>query len=174
MASIDSAVARGSRVYVDRPGFTARHAKTLAGTRSALFSLFVAAALVFVVELVVRQSMTDTVAYFLDPMRPALTTVGAFFLILLAIDGIFGREHKSAVVMAPLAVIPAVICQQKQVFLSDPLYPTDFLFGRQIMELMPVLVKDRPWTAVGIAVGLVAGSSRSPSCCVLPGGTSPS
>ncbi|MCK3777368.1 LTA synthase family protein [Ensifer sesbaniae] len=157
MASIDSAVARGSRVYVDRPGFTARHAKTLAGTRSALFSLFVAAALVFVVELVVRQSMTDTVAYFLDPMRPALTTVGAFFLILLAIDGIFGREHKSAVVMAPLAVIPAVICQQKQVFLSDPLYPTDFLFGRQIMELMPVLVKDRPWTAVGIAVGLVAG-----------------
>ncbi|WVT75009.1 LTA synthase family protein [Sinorhizobium chiapasense] len=157
MASINSAVARGSRVYVDRPGFTARHAKTLAGTRSALFSLFFAAALVFVVELVVRQSMSDTVAYFLDPMRPALTTVGAFFLVLLAIDGIFGREHKSAVVMAPLAIIPAVICQQKQVFLSDPLYPTDFLFGRQIMELMPVLVKDRPWTAVGIAVGLVAG-----------------
>ncbi|WP_429815656.1 LTA synthase family protein [Ensifer sp. B1-9] len=157
MASIDSAVARGSRVYVDRPGFTARHAKTLAGARSALFSLFFAAALVFVVELVVRQSMSDTVAYFLDPMRPALTTVGAFFLVLLAIDGILGREHKSAVVMAPLAIIPAVICQQKQVFLSDPLYPTDFLFGRQIMELMPVLVKDRPWTAVGIAVGLVAG-----------------
>jgi len=157
LASIDSAVARGSRVYVDRPGFTARHAKTLAGARSALFSLFFAAALVFVVELVVRQSMSDTVAYFLDPMRPALTTVGAFFLVLLAIDGILGREHKSAVVMAPLAIIPAVICQQKQVFLSDPLYPTDFLFGRQIMELMPVLVKDRPWTAVGIAVGLVAG-----------------
>lgn len=156
LASIDSAVARGSRVYVDRPGFTARHAKTLAATRSALFSLFVAAALVFAVELIVRQSMADTLAYMLDPTRPALTTVGAFFLLLLAVDGIFGREHKSAVVIAPLAIIPAVVCQQKQVFLSDPLYPTDFLFGRQIMELMPVLVKDRPWTAVGIVVGLIA------------------
>ncbi len=156
LASIDSAVARGSRVYVDRPGFAARHAKTLAATRSALFSLFVAAALVFAVELIVRQSMADTLAYMLDPTRPALTTVGAFFLMLLAVDGIFGREHKSAVVIAPLAIIPAVVCQQKQVFLSDPLYPTDFLFGRQIMELMPVLVKDRPWTAVGIVVGLIA------------------
>lgn len=155
MAIIDSAVARASRVYVDRPGFTARHAKTLASTRRALFSLLVAAALVFVVELIVRQSMTETVAYMLDPKRPALTTIGAFFLILLAVDGIFGREHKSAVIAAPLAIIPAIICQQKQVFLSDPLYPTDFLFGRQIMELMPVLVKDRPWTAIGIAAGLV-------------------
>ncbi|MBZ7921889.1 LTA synthase family protein [Ensifer adhaerens] len=158
MASIDSAVARGSRVYVDRPGFTARHAKTLAATRSALFSLFVAASLVFVVELIVRQSLSDALAYMLDPTRPALTTVGAFFLIMLAVDGIFGREHKSAVVIAPLAIIPAVVCQQKQVFLSDPLYPTDFLFGRQIMELMPVLVKDRPWTAIGIAVGLIAAA----------------
>ncbi|WP_426289119.1 LTA synthase family protein [Ensifer adhaerens] len=156
MASIDSAVARGSRVYADRPGFAARHAKTLASTRSALFSLFVATALVFAVELIVRQSLTDTLSYVLDPTRPALTTIGIFFLILLAVDGIFGREHKSAVAIAPLALLPAVICQQKQVFLSDPLYPTDFLFGRQIMELMPVLVKDRPWTAVGIAVGLVA------------------
>ncbi|OKP71394.1 cation tolerance protein CutA [Ensifer adhaerens] len=156
LASIDSAVARGSRVYADRPGFAARHAKTLASTRSALFSLFVATALVFAVELIVRQSLTDTLSYVLDPTRPALTTIGIFFLILLAVDGIFGREHKSAVVIAPLALLPAVICQQKQVFLSDPLYPTDFLFGRQIMELMPVLVKDRPWTAVGIAVGLVA------------------
>ncbi len=156
LASIDSAVARRSRVYADRPGFAARHAKTLTSARSALFSLSIAAALVFAVELIVRQSMADTVAYFLDPTRPAWTTIGTFFLILLAIDGVFGREHKSGVVLAPLAIIPAIICQQKQVFLSDPLYPTDFLFGRQILELMPVLVKDRPWTAVGIVVGLVA------------------
>ncbi|MEK1945769.1 MAG: hypothetical protein AAAB36_09370, partial [Ensifer adhaerens] len=156
MANIDSAVARRSRVYAGRPGFAARHAKTLTSARSALFSLSIAAALVFAVELIVRQSMADTVAYFLDPTRPAWTTIGAFFLILLAIDGVFGREHKSAVVLAPLAIIPAIICQQKQVFLSDPLYPTDFLFGRQILELMPVLVKDRPWTAVGIVVGLIA------------------
>ncbi|WEX75971.1 LTA synthase family protein [Sinorhizobium numidicum] len=156
MASIDSAAAKRSQVYVDRLGFSARHAKTLAGTRSALFSLFMAAALVFTVEFIVRQSFSDTAAYFMDPMRPAWTTIAAFFLVMLALDAAFGREHKAALLVAPLAIVPAFICQQKQVFLSDPLYPTDFLFGRQIMELMPVLVKDRPWTAVGVVVGLIA------------------
>ncbi|AWI57401.1 hypothetical protein AB395_00001747 [Sinorhizobium fredii CCBAU 45436] len=155
LASIDSA-ARGSQVLVERPSFSARHAKTLAGTRSALFSLLMAMAIVFAVELIVRQSASETIAYFIDPMRPAWTTIAAFFLVMLALDALFGREHKGALLVAPLGIVPALICQQKQVFLSDPLYPTDFLFGRQIMELMPVLVKDRPWTAVGVVLGILA------------------
>lgn len=156
LASIDSAAARRSRTFIDRSGSAVRNAKALAGTRSALFSLFIAAALVFAIELIVRQSFGETVAYFTDPMRPAWTTVAVFFLFLLAVDALFGREHKAALLVVPLAILPAFISEQKQVFLSDPLYPTDFLFGRQIMELMPVLVKDRPWTAVAIVLGLIA------------------
>ncbi|RVP97444.1 LTA synthase family protein [Sinorhizobium meliloti] len=155
MARIDSAVS-SSQVYADGQGSSARYTRTLSGARSALFTLLIAAALVFTVELIVRWSLPDTVAYFTDPMRPAWTTVAVFFLAMLGVDALFGREHKAALLVAPLAVVPAFISQQKQVFLSDPLYPTDFLFGRQIMELMPVLVKDRPWTAVGVVAGLIA------------------
>ncbi len=155
MARIDSAVS-SSQVYADGQGSTARYTKTLSGARSALFTLLIAISLVFTVELIVRWSWPDTVAYFTDPMRPAWTTVAVFFLAMLGLDALFGREHKAALLIAPLAVVPAFISQQKQVFLSDPLYPTDFLFGRQIMELMPVLVKDRPWTAVGVVAGLIA------------------
>ncbi|WP_028000635.1 LTA synthase family protein [Sinorhizobium arboris] len=157
MARIDSAVS-SSQVYADGQGSSARYTRTLSGVRSALFTLLIAIALVFTVELIVRWSWPDTVAYFTDPMRPAWTTVAVFFLALLGVDALFGREHKAALLVAPLAVVPAFISQQKQVFLSDPLYPTDFLFGRQIMELMPVLVKDRPWTAVGIVAGLIAAT----------------
>ncbi|ASQ03869.1 LTA synthase family protein [Sinorhizobium meliloti WSM1022] len=155
MARIDSAVS-SSQVYADGESSSARYTRTLSGARSALFTLLIAIALVFTVELIVRWSWPDTVAYFADPMRPAWTTVAVFFLAMLGVDALFGREHKAALLIAPLAVVPAFISQQKQVFLSDPLYPTDFLFGRQIMELMPVLVKDRPWTAVGVVAGLIA------------------
>ena len=155
MARIDSAVS-SSQVYADGQGSSARYTRTLSGARSALFTLLIAIALVFTVELIVRWSLPETVAYFTDPMRPAWTTVAVFFLAMLGVDALFGREHKAALLVAPLAVVPAFISQQKQVFLSDPLYPTDFLFGRQIMELMPVLVKDRPWTAVGVVAGLIA------------------
>ena len=155
MARIDSAES-SSQVYADGQGSSARYTRTLSGDRSALFTLLIATALVFTVELIVRWSLPETVAYFTDPMRPAWTTVAVFFLAMLGVDALFGREHKAALLVAPLAVVPAFISQQKQVFLSDPLYPTDFLFGRQIMELMPVLVKDRPWTAVGVVAGLIA------------------
>ncbi|MCG5478765.1 MAG: LTA synthase family protein [Ensifer alkalisoli] len=147
---------RDSHIYAERPSFTVRHARTLAGLRSALFSLFLATMLVFAVEAVGRHSISDTMGFFADSARPAWITVAVFFLVLLGLDAFLGREHKATLLVAPLAVIPAFISQQKQVFLSDPLYPTDFLFGRQIMELMPVLVKDRPWTAVGIVAGLIA------------------
>jgi phosphoglycerol transferase MdoB-like AlkP superfamily enzyme len=155
-ATTKTAASRGSQVSVERPSFTVRHARTLAGIRSALLSLFLATALVFAVEVIARRSFSETIAYFINPTRPAWTTVGIFFLVLLALDALFGRAHKAALLVLPLAVLPAFISQQKQVFLSDPLYPTDFLFGRQIMELMPVLVKDRPWTAVGVVIGLIA------------------
>ncbi len=128
------------------------------GRRYALslpLSLVLAILLVFTVEWISRSSLHETVLYFIDPMRPAWTTVGVFLLVSLTLDAFFSRQHIGMLVLAPIAVGPALISHQKQVFLSDPLYPTDFLFGRQIMELMPALVMDRPWTAVGIVAGLL-------------------
>ena len=142
---------------------SASPALALDGGRSGLsselksigFSALLSLALIFVVEWITRNSLSEAVAFFLDPARPAWTTVSVFLLLVLAIDALLGREEYGFVLLTPLALVPAFISRQKQIFLSDPLYPTDFLFGRQVMELMPVLVRDRPMTAAAIAVGLV-------------------
>ncbi len=147
--------ATASRTYGPQIGFGARHAKVLSIARHLSLSLLLAIALIFCVEWIARNSVTESALFFLDPARPAWTTAGVFFLLFLALDAAFARENFGVILIAPLALIPALVSRQKQIFLSDPLYPTDFLFGRQIMELMPVLVRDRPWTAVGIVVGLV-------------------
>lgn len=157
MASFESAAiaATASRAYGPHISFGARHAKTLSIARHLSLSLLLSIALIFCVEWIARNSAMEAVRFFLDPARPAWTTIGVFFLLFLAVDAIFARENFGVILLSPLALVPALVSRQKQIFLSDPLYPTDFLFGRQIMELMPVLVRDRPWTAVGIVVGLV-------------------
>ncbi|ANH06676.1 cation tolerance protein CutA [Shinella sp. HZN7] len=137
-------------------GFFARHAKALAVLRSLAVSGLLALLTVVVVELVTRGSLDQTWIYFTSLGRPAWTTTGVFFLLYLAIDALIGRQHKAVLLVSPLVVLMGVISQQKQVFLTDPLYPTDLLFGRQILELMPVLVQDRPWTAALMAVAVLA------------------
>ena len=50
--------------------------------------------------------------------------------------------------LAPLVLIPAWISAEKGLYLSDPFYPTDFLYARQIVELLPLLVasgRALPW-----------------------------
>ncbi|MCQ4629470.1 LTA synthase family protein [Shinella sp. CPCC 100929] len=137
-------------------GFFARHIKALAVLRSLAVSLLLALLTVVAVELITRGSVDQTWLYFTNPEQPAWTTTGVFFLLYLAIDALIGRQHKAVLLVSPLVVLMGVISQQKQVFLTDPLYPTDLLFGRQIMELMPVLVQDRPWTAAALALTVVA------------------
>lgn len=157
MAIFESAAiaATASRAYGPQIGFGARHAKALSLAGRLSLSLLLSIVLIFCVEWIARNSATEAALFFLDPARPAWTTTGVFFLMFLALDAALARENFGVILLAPLALIPALVSRQKQIFLSDPLYPTDFLFGRQIMELMPVLVRDRPWTAVGIVVGIV-------------------
>ena len=147
--------ATASRAYGPQIGFGARHAKALSVAGRISLSLLLSIVLIFCVEWIARNSAMEAASFFLDPARPAWTTTGVFFLMFLALDAAFARENFGVILIAPLALVPALVSRQKQIFLSDPLYPTDFLFGRQIMELMPVLVRDRPWTAVGMVVGLV-------------------
>lgn len=137
-------------------GFFARHIKALAVLRSLAVSGLLALLTVVVIELITRSSIAQTWIYFTNLEQPAWTTTGVFFLLYLAIDALIGRQHKAVLLVSPLVMLMGVISQQKQVFLTDPLYPTDLLFGRQIMELMPVLVQDRPWTAVGLALAVLA------------------
>ncbi len=135
----------------------ARPVRVLAAVAGSLaVSLLLALATVAAVELLTRGSVEATYAFLTNAEQPGWATLGVFFLAYLAIDALIGRQHKAVLIVSPLMLLMGVISQQKQVFLTDPLYPTDLLFGRQIMELMPVLVQDRPWTAVGLGLGALA------------------
>lgn len=113
--------------------------------------------IVLAIELVSRSEYSDLMDFFTSTARPGWTTVGVVMLVLLAIDALAGRWFLSILIAAPVLVLPAFISGQKRLYLSDPLYPTDLAFGRQIMELMPAMVKDRPGTAIAVAAGLVLG-----------------
>ena len=130
----------------------------LAGRRLASLaaSAVIASLLVVAVEWISRGSFTDIPDYLTSPIKPALTTIGLVMLVMLAIDAAIGRVHQSMLIVAPIVIIPAFISSQKQHYLSDPFYPSDILFARQILELAPVIVRERPWSAVGLGIGVIA------------------
>lgn len=116
----------------------------------------IAAAIVALSEVLARGTMVDVVEYLTSSSRPGLVAVGITFLILVFADAIFGKAYQSTLFVAPLALLPAFFSGQKQLFLSDPLFPSDLLFGRQIIQLLPAMVAAEPMKAVALAAGSLA------------------
>jgi phosphoglycerol transferase MdoB-like AlkP superfamily enzyme len=144
---------------------------------SALLTLVVSALLVFCVELIVRGSLDQTLQFFQQPFRPGWTTIVVFALLIVFLDAVLGRPYQSLFVIAPIALALAFVGSQKAHYLGDPLYPTDFLYARQIVELMPLLVRQRPLDAVLFGIAAIAAivllaafwrycRLRSPSICI--------
>ena len=123
--------------------------------RYGIVSLAISAVLVFTIELIFRGDLAATTDFFLQPFRPGWTTIVLFALILIGLDALLGRTHQSLMIVAPLTLSLAFVGHQKSLYLGDPLYPTDFLYARQIVELMPLLVRERPLTGVAMAIGIV-------------------
>ena len=134
--------------------YTRLHARILRFASYLVISFLI----VLTVELVSRSDYADIPDFFTSTLRPGWTTVGVVMLILLALDAALGRWFLSVLIAAPLLILPAFISGQKRLYLSDPLYPTDLMFGRQIFELLPAMVKNRPGAAVAVAAGIVVGS----------------
>ncbi|AAK87432.2 LTA synthase family protein [Agrobacterium fabrum] len=107
-------------------------------------------------EWIARGSLRDVGAFLTSPARPGVTTIAAVLALLLALDAILGRRYLSLIAVAPLCALTGLISAQKQTYLSDPLYPSDLLFGRQILELLPTMLKAQPLTAALVVLGLCA------------------
>nr|WP_315920758.1 LTA synthase family protein [Mesorhizobium sp. SP-1A] len=123
--------------------------------RYGLLSLATATALVFSIELIFRGDFSATLGFFLQPFKPGWTTIILFTLIMITLDALLGRIYQSLVIVAPLTLALAFIGHQKSLYLGDPLYPTDILFARQIVDLMPLLVRERPLTGLAMLIGIV-------------------
>jgi phosphoglycerol transferase MdoB-like AlkP superfamily enzyme len=132
------------------------NAKALQIVVQVVTTALIALATVVASEWLARGTFVDIGEYMTSTSRAGMVAVGVVFLLLLFVDAIIGRAHQSAVLIVPLALLPAFFSGQKQLYLSDPLYPSDLLFGRQIMELLPVMVAAQPLTALAIAAATVA------------------
>ncbi len=119
-------------------------------------TLVVSSFLVFSVELIVRGSFEQTLLFFQQPFKPSWTTIVLFALLIMFFDAVLGRAYHALLLIAPVAFLLAFVGHQKAFYLGDPLYPTDFLYARQIVELMPLLVRQRPITAIASAAAIVA------------------
>ena len=124
------------------------------GVLSVALTLSIALLSVIAVEWIARSTLADVGDFLTSTARPGMTTVAMLTILMLTLDAAFGRRHQSALIVVPLVVIPAFVSNQKQHYLSDPFYPSDILFARQIMELLPVMVRDRPFTAVALVIGI--------------------
>ncbi|MFJ6323575.1 MULTISPECIES: LTA synthase family protein [unclassified Rhizobium] len=149
-------VSTGRLTLFQKIGAARQQSAALRQFLSLILTLLIASSIVVGVEWIARGEFSAVLPYLLSPSRPGFTTIGLIMLVMLMLDALLGRAHLSALIVAPLALVPAFISSQKQNYLSDPLYPSDFLFGRQIVELMPVMVRDRPWTAVALTIGTIA------------------
>lgn len=152
---IGSALA-GRLAFFQKIGAARQQSTVLRQLLSLGLTMLLALSLVAGVEWIARGEFSTVLPYLFSLSRPGFTTIGIVMLVMLVADAIFGRAHLSVLIVAPLLLAPAFISSQKQNYLSDPLYPSDFLFARQIMELLPVMVRDRPWTAAALVIGLVA------------------
>ncbi len=111
--------------------------------------------IVFLVEAVARSSFAGAWEFFVKPHHPALGTILAMAVLLFLIDALLGRALIGFVILAPLTLGLAWVGAEKIRYLGDPLYPSDFLYARQIVDLLPLLVRERPFAAVTSGLGLI-------------------
>lgn len=145
----------GSRGGFARSGSATALRRGLATLGSLLVTLILSAALVFAVELIARGGSIAATVEFMErpPFRPGFVTVVLFALLALFFDALLGRRHRSFLLMAPVMLGLAFVDSQKAHYLGDPLYPTDFLYAHQIVELLPLLLAERPLAALLAGLG---------------------
>lgn len=155
VASVIESALAGRLAFFQKIGAARQNSATLRLLLSLTLTLLLSLSIIVAVEWIARGELAAARSYLFSIARPGFVTIGIVMLAMLTLDALIGRAHLSALIVAPLLLVPAFISSQKQTYLSDPLYPSDFLFARQIMELMPVMVRDRPWTSVALVAGIV-------------------
>lgn len=134
---------------------TNRTAAVIAYQAALIASLFaLSVGLVALVEALAGRSPENLLSFMLS--SPGITTVVFVFVVALGLDVLMGRAFRSLIILAPAMILLAFLSRQKQTYLSDPLYPSDLLFARQIKELLPVMISAKPWLAIGMGLAGIA------------------
>ncbi|WP_438866283.1 LTA synthase family protein [Pseudomonas sp. L1(2025)] len=122
---------------------------------TSLRYLFVSAAisllLVFFAQ-VFSTSYDLAVSFSKNSTKEWCFTALVIFLVCLCLDCLAGRKYISIPIVSCLLLLLSGISGQKYGYRSEPLYPWDFLSINQVIDLLPVLFKERPGASVIIAV----------------------
>jgi hypothetical protein len=119
---------------------------------ATVLSAVSASVLVLLIEAVSNRSLRAASRFLLGSPREAAVTIGALAAAGLLLDGILGRPLLGLIAIAPLLLGLAWINHEKAQHLLEPLYPSDFLFVRQVLDLLPSLARAR---TAAILTGLV-------------------
>lgn len=124
--------------------------------RYGVVIILAACTLTVLAEAILRGSFTEALGFAVSSSRPGPATVGVIALILIATDALMRRGLQSILVIGPILLGLAWVGHEKINYLGAPPYPTDLLFARQIAELMPLMVAERPYAAIMIGLAIVA------------------
>lgn len=127
-------------------------------------SLLIAAFVLMLTEWLMRGTIASWLQFFNPAHMPLWTTLALIALALLLFDGLLGRLWQGALIVAPVLLGFAWFSRQKGMYLGDPLYPSDLLYTRQVIDLMPLLVRDRPVEAVFFALAALAALAGLWAC----------
>lgn len=146
----DRARAGRFRAYFAQRSFLSRALIATAGT------VLITISVLMLTEWLMRGAAESWLQYFNPTNRALWTTLALVFLTLVLLDGLLGRLWQAVLIIAPVLVGLAWFSQQKGMYLGDPLYPSDLLYTRQVIDLMPLLVRDRPVDAALIGLAAIA------------------
>lgn len=118
-------------------------------------TLFLSVLFVYFVEAVARGSLSAAFDFLTSANSAGWATVLLVAVFLLVLDAVTARIYLAYCTLAPLFLLLPFISAEKQHYLSDPLFPTDFLFAHQVVDIAPLIVGQRPLASIAAAIGAV-------------------
>lgn len=128
---------------------------TLRFLREALIYLSFSTLIVCLVEYCAGLNLI-TINFLQISVREAAVTALVMASIFVALDTFLQRRFFSILPISLPLLLIALISRQKLGYLSEPLYPWDFIFADQVYKLLPELVKEKSYLAfTGLFGGLM-------------------
>ncbi|AZF41745.1 Cyclic beta-1,2-glucan modification transmembrane protein [Pseudomonas sp. R1-43-08] len=94
-----------------------------------------------------------TINFLQVSMREAGMTILVMTSIFIILDALLRRRYFSMLPISLPLILIALISRQKLGYLSEPLYPWDFIFADQVYKLLPELAKEKSNLAVAWFLG---------------------
>lgn len=114
-------------------------------------------AVLFLMEFASARSPLGGYALINGKPLAAAVTVAVLAAACVLADSIIGRRYVGAALVGLIAIVFGFISSEKQRYLAEPLFPWDFLFAHQIIDLLPELAAARPKLSIALAAAGFTG-----------------